>query len=190
MAQFDLYIADFIQSFRAPFLNEVMIFITYLGKWYVVVGLASLVALSFVLKKRWHYLTALIVSVAGGEIIVAVLKNLIERPRPPIINALLYSDGFSFPSGHSFVALSFYGLLAYFRFRSAKTKSQKIFFIAAGFFLISLIGFSRVYLGNHWPSDVLGSFVLGAIWLAAIIASLEIKKRNSSYSSQNINPAA
>jgi len=136
-----------------------------------------LISLLFTVIKRWYYLVALIVSVSGGQIFVWLIKHLVERPRPPLINALAPENSFSFPSGHSFIAFSFYGLLTYFLFRATKSKFLKVFSIVVGISIISAIGFSRIYLGVHWPSDVLASFASGAAWLTALITTLEIMRK-------------
>ncbi len=177
--QYDQQILSQIQTFRMPLLNQVMLFITYLGKWQVIFFGVTAVGILLVLWKRIRYLLALLISVIGGELFVMMLKNIIHRPRPPMVNALTYESSFSFPSGHSFVALSFYGLLAYFVYQGAKNLYAKIITIAGGIGIILAIGFSRMYLGVHWPLDVFASYVSGSAWLLAIITFLGIKTQDS-----------
>jgi len=177
LVQSDLRIINLVQIFRSPLLNNVMLFFTYLGKWEIVFAGVAILSILFLLTKRWRYLLALIVSVSGGEFFVWLVKNIIDRPRPPLINALAPEKGYSFPSGHSFVALSFYGLLAYFLFRAVKSKLVKILIIIASSCLIITIGLSRIYLGVHWPTDVLASYAAGAAWLTVLITALEIRRK-------------
>jgi membrane-associated phospholipid phosphatase len=177
LIQSDLRIINLAQMFRTPVSNQVMLFITYLGSWQIVFLGAFFICLILFLRKRWYHLWTFIISVGGGEILVWIIKNLVERPRPPLINALAPETSFSFPSGHSFVALSFYGLLFYYLFRIFKSKILKFISVFFGATLILSIGISRIYLGVHWPSDVLASFAVGSAWLTTLITIIEIKKK-------------
>ena len=177
LLQSDLRVLNLFQILRTPAFNEKMLFITYLAHWQVVFLGVLLVGILFLLARRWHYFVTLVISVGAGEAFVWFLKLFVHRSRPPLINALVQETTYSFPSGHSFVAISFYGLLTYFVFRAVKGKLWKFLAILPGFFLILAIGFSRIYLGAHWPSDVLASYASGASWLAVLITSLEIRRR-------------
>lgn len=150
--------------------------ITIFGAWRTMLPAVGLIVLYFLWEKRTSYAIALAVSAGLGELIVLILKNLIQRPRPNIANVLIIANDFSFPSGHSFVAISFYGLMAYFLFRLSKTKPQKAASVISGILVILAIGFSRIYLGAHWPTDVLGSYVIAGALIAVIIAFLERKR--------------
>lgn len=175
--QSDLRIINLVQIFRTPRMNQVMLFITYLGKLEIVAFALGIASFLIALMKRWRYLIVLLTSVVGGELFILAMKHAIQRQRPPLLNSLVQENSFSFPSGHSFVAFSFYGLLAYFLIRSTKKKTLKILAGAAGVVIILAIGFSRIYLGVHWPGDVLASFAAGAAWLSAFITALEIRKK-------------
>jgi undecaprenyl-diphosphatase len=83
-------------------------------------------------------------------------------------------NSFSFPSGHTFVAVSFYGLLTFFVYKNLKSKWSRFICVIFGLGLILLIGFSRIYLGVHFPSDVLASFAGGAAWLTALITAFNL----------------
>ncbi|MDO8554974.1 MAG: phosphatase PAP2 family protein [bacterium] len=173
---YELSIINFIQTFRSPFLDKIMETVTIFGAWRTMLPVVILIVLYFFWKKRASYAVALAVSTGLGELIVLILKNLIQRPRPNIANVLITANDFSFPSGHSFVAVSFYGLMAYFLFRLSKTKLQKIASVGLGILVILSIGFSRIYLGAHWPTDVLGSYVIAGALVAVIISFLERKR--------------
>lgn len=177
LIQSDLRLINVVQIFRTPLFSSIMIFFTYLGKWETVFLGTFFICLILFLRRRWYQLWTFIISVGIGEILVWIIKNLVERPRPPLINALLPEKSFSFPSGHSFVALSFYGLLSYYLFRLSKNKFQKFLSILFGAIIILSIGLSRIYLGVHWPSDVLASYAVGAAWLTTLITMIEIKKK-------------
>jgi membrane-associated phospholipid phosphatase len=94
-----------------------------------------------------------------------VLKFIIQRPRPDGFR-LATATGFSFPSGHSMVAMAFFGLLAWFVWKFEKDKRERNFLVVAFALVIFMIGLSRIYLGVHYASDVIGGFCLSAAWLA------------------------
>lgn len=167
----ELSIINYFQSFRAPFLDKAMLFFTTLGNWRIILGYGLIVAFALAFKKKWRHLTALLVSVLGGQLLVEVLKYTVGRARP-VLQVLTTESSFSFPSGHAFVAISFYGMLTYFLYAAAKGKFWKSVSLIGGIALILLISLSRVYLGVHWPSDIIASFILGSAWLAMIISLL------------------
>lgn len=177
LVQFDLRVLNLFRSLRTEKLNSQALFITYLAKGEIITVGVIILSLILILQKNWRFLNALLISVLGGELFVWIIKNIIDRPRPPLINALVTETSYSFPSGHTFVSIAFYGLLVYFVIQSEKNKFFKIISFIIGLFLIFLVGLSRIYLGAHWPSDVLASFAAGAAWLSVIITSLKIKKK-------------
>jgi len=178
LARFDLVVFNSLDAIRTPILNDIMTLFTLLGNWEIVILGVIFSCVFFAGRKRWNKVIALIVSPAIGEVFVFIVKNLVQRERPITISQFIIENGFSFPSAHSFVALSFYGLLTYFAFRHARRKRIKLGILIAGIVLILVIGFSRIYLGVHWASDVLASYASGAAWLALVITALEIFNGN------------
>lgn len=176
LVQFDLRVLNLFKFLRTEKLNYQALFVTYLAKGEVITVGVIILSLILILQKNWRFLNALLISVLGGELFVWIIKNTIDRPRPPLINALVTETSYSFPSGHTFVSIAFYGLLVYFIIQSEKNKFLKIISFIIGIFIIFLVGLSRIYLGAHWPSDVLASFAAGAAWLSVIITSLKIRK--------------
>ena len=153
-----------------------MLLVTYLAKWEVIFfGLALAVLFLFYLGHRYYSLI-LIFSVTCGEIFVWITKNIVERERPSAKDAAVVEKGFSFPSGHEFMAVSFFGLLAYYFFVNVKNRFLKFLIIFLASLLILAVGFSRIYLGVHWASDVLASLVAGFAWITALITFFKIKK--------------
>jgi undecaprenyl-diphosphatase len=177
LIQSDLRFINLLLIFRNPSLNHFMLFVSYLGSGPVIIAglLATIIFLAAL--RRWHYVITLLISVIGGEMFVWLISNIVDRPRPALVNALTPQTGYSFPSGHTFVALSFYGLVAYFLFRAVKRWSVKILLIFLAIFVVAAIGLSQIYLGAHWPTDVLGSLAAGAAWLTVLITGLEINRR-------------
>ena len=154
-------------------MNLIVIFITYLGNWQAIVGLGviAIVILWTLNKKREAgFLAAALIS---GEIIKELLKFIFQRARPDAGLALIQESGYSFPSGHAFMAVIFYGMICYFIYQTRKNKWQKIILLAVTSILVFLIGYSRIYLGVHWVSDVLAGWAIGSAILAFFLVKLK-----------------
>lgn len=169
-AIFDNAFIWLIRYFASPNLDKVMITITNLGfgLTYGVLVLATVVILA--IFRRWLELKALIICLVGGAALNEILKQAFERARPesfPIVSAL----GFSFPSGHAMVSLCFYGILAFLIVRKRSWR-WKITGAVVAALLIMAIGVSRIYLGVHYPSDIVAGYAAGATWLGFSISLL------------------
>lgn len=105
-----------------------------------------------------------------------ILKNIFVRSRPLGI-ALIKESGYSFPSGHSMTSLAYFGLFIYLIYCSNLSKKKKVFLITLLCFLIFLIGISRIYLGVHYASDVIGGFILSIVYLVIFTHILNLKQR-------------
>lgn len=154
----------FFVAIREPFWTHFFSAIGLLGKWYVVLGILLAVSVVLWFLDKRVFIFPLLVSVFSAELITLILKNVIMRPRPGM--AAVVENSFSFPSGHATVAVALYGFLAYILFRMCRTRKEKIVVSAAGVFLVLLIGFSRLYIGVHYVSDVIGGFLVGALGLS------------------------
>ncbi len=174
LVQADLRVMSLLQVLRAPTFDRAMLFVTYLGNWQLIYTGALLALIYLALSSRWLSVVALAGSLLGGEALVWVAKYLFARPRPDLANALVVAHGPSFPSGHAFVAFSFYGLVAWLVAERVRTWPRKALVSGVALLGMATLGFSRVYLGVHWPSDVLASFALGAFWLTVVLTSLNI----------------
>lgn len=170
----DLRVSALIQMFRTPELTKAMVFFTDLGRWQTLLAGAVALGLVLVLWRRTADILALALGLGLGEVLLWMVKNLIQRSRPEPANALALEGSFSFPSGHSFAAVVFYGLVTYFLMRAVRG-IWRVAVPGVGIALIVAIGFSRVYLGVHWPSDVLGSWAGGAAWVAVAVTALHAR---------------
>ncbi|MGA2714831.1 MAG: phosphatase PAP2 family protein [Bryobacteraceae bacterium] len=103
-------------------------------------------------------------SVAGGMIVSGLLKDVFDRPRPEIVPHLAYASSSSFPSGHSMMSAVTYLTLGALLARSHERKALKAFFLLVAALLCFMVGVTRVYLGVHWPTDVLAGWTAGAVW--------------------------
>ncbi|CAN5140199.1 hypothetical protein BH11PAT1_BH11PAT1_5780 [soil metagenome] len=164
---FDTVITQFIYTFRSPLMTQVMFFITSLGSYFLVAG--SIFILLFLLYKK-HKNEAILFSliVLMGAVINIILKVIIQRPRPTFYPLVIVKD-FSFPSGHSMDSFVFFITIAYFSYHFTRNKKVSAIIAVLCALLIILIGISRVYLGVHYPSDVLGGYIAGLLWFLTII---------------------
>jgi len=170
LIQADLRIISFVRTLREPVFNQVMLFLTYLGNWQVITAGAVVFALLMYLSRRWWWLSAFAASILGEQLLSQVTKFTFHRERPNPDNALLPAAGSSFPSGHALVAFAFYGFIACYAVSQSRSWRARTLIIAGIVPVILGIGFSRIYLGVHWPSDVIASFALGPAWVATVLA--------------------
>jgi undecaprenyl-diphosphatase len=122
-------------------------------------------------------LRAFLLAVGGAAIWVQLLKQIFRRARPDLFDPLTRAIGFSFPSGHSTLSAAFYGAVAGLAAASCRSKWCAARALTLGMGAILLIGFSRIALGVHWPTDVLGGWSLGFGWLALVFGFAEARAR-------------
>jgi undecaprenyl-diphosphatase len=163
----DLQILHSLYDLRSPLLNNIMKGATSLGGG-IMIGLGILIVIYLVLKKYrlWGIQLTLILCMSG--IINTILKNIFQRPRPQFYPLIIARD-FSFPSGHAMNSFVFYMALSYLIYQITKNKKLFILTTIISFFLILLIGVSRVYLGVHNLTDILGGYISGFILLLSVL---------------------
>jgi undecaprenyl-diphosphatase len=128
-------------------------------------GLVTAIAVGFlVLDGKSHMACFAAGSVVGGMVAAALLKDVFQRPRPEIVPHIAYAANTSFPSGHSMMSAVTYLTLAALLARSQERTRLKAYFLLLAALLTFLVGASRVYLGVHWPTDVLAGWTAGAVW--------------------------
>ncbi|MGN7178981.1 hypothetical protein BK139_21450 [Paenibacillus sp. FSL R5-0490] len=168
LIRFDESVIHYIQAFISPRLTEYMSVITFLGsvKWLAIS--VTLAAVLLCLFKKRSLASFMVLSSGFGALFNLLLKWIFKRERPDI-RPLIEEQGFSFPSGHSMGSFIFYGSLAYMIIHLAKRKRWKAAWtVMLGCFII-MIGLSRIYLGVHFPSDVIAGFAAGGVWLTIMI---------------------
>ncbi len=167
----DHIIANLMAQWRTPELIELFSAITYLGRELTVFIVLLALSLCLLLYKRYRELIALLISVSGSTVFLWFGKLGFHRARPDI--ALYFEPTFSFPSGHATIAVSLYGFLGYLFIHNAKTLQTKVNILFATTLLILAIGFSRIYLGEHYLSDVYAGFLLGTLWVIVAVTILK-----------------
>jgi undecaprenyl-diphosphatase len=128
-------------------------------------GLVTVIAAGFLLLDGKAHMACFAGGcVAGGMVVSALLKDVFQRPRPEIVPHVAYAANSSFPSGHSMLSALTYLTLAALLARSQERKRLKAYFLLLAALVTFLVGVSRVYLGVHWPTDVLAGWMAGAVW--------------------------
>lgn len=168
----DNIIHNYILTIRHDKLTNILLIITNISSAYSLIAISIILLLSSK-KKKIPLLMSL--NLICSFIINQVIKMIIQRPRPLGIN-LITESGFSYPSGHSMVSMAYFGYLIYLIYKSNKSTHKKTILISIISIIIVLIGFSRIYLGVHYFTDVIGGFLLSYIYLYLYIkASNKIK---------------
>jgi undecaprenyl-diphosphatase len=145
-------------------LHEVGRDITAIGGATVVTMVVGSAAVYLFLRRKSHAAWLMLFAVTSGVIASTVLKNLIGRERPPVGSDLTTVITYSFPSGHSMLSAVAYLALGTMLARTESQRSVRIFFMTGAVLITLLVGISRVYLGVHYPSDVLGGWTAGLCW--------------------------
>ncbi|MFA7314769.1 MAG: LssY C-terminal domain-containing protein [Candidatus Magasanikbacteria bacterium] len=159
----DIRVANLILLFRDSELIKFFTTVTVLGatKTAILITITSTLIL-WLIKKR-TYIIPFLTTIIGSIIFVYLGKIFFHRPRPEF--SVYLEKSFSFPSGHATIAITLFGFLAYIMIREYQSWQTKVNIFFATLLLIFLIGFSRIYLGVHYVSDIWGGYLLGALWL-------------------------
>ena len=174
VVQTDVRLAELVHGFWTPTLLEVFTRITALGDWKVITILYLCVIAALVLRNRQSLAIGLTVAVLGNVVLVSMLKAIFHRPRPEL--AYFVETSGSFPSGHAAISIAFFGMLAYILWRTRFI--GPIGSALLGATLAFFIGLSRIYLIEHYLSDVVNGYLVGLMWLLIGIAVAEYKSLN------------
>ncbi|MGA9267272.1 MAG: phosphatase PAP2 family protein [Rhodomicrobium sp.] len=130
-----------------------------------VLTLITLAALGYLgLKRQWRAALFVLGSICGGTVVSSALKELVQRPRPDFVAAVAQTQTYSFPSGHAFLSAVTFLTLGTLLARVQRQAEVKIYLLAVAVAITVLVGISRVYIGVHWPTDVLAGWCAGAAW--------------------------
>lgn len=169
---FDLAVEQALYAVRSPQLVQTFIWISELARMPTILGFTAVAVILLVYRKRLPPAIGLLASVLGSVATVTILKEIVARPRPSShIAAYLETTSSlsSFPSSHATLAVAFYGFLLCVMWGVLSPVQKWIKAGAVGIIVLA-VGFSRLYLGVHYPSDVLAGYLLGGIFLAVGVA--------------------
>jgi undecaprenyl-diphosphatase len=150
---------------RGPiWLHEAGRDITALGGVMVLTIVTSLVAGFLAMRRQYHAMWFVIIATVGGQVLSSTLKWLIDRPRPSVVPHLSHVNTPSFPSGHAMLSAVVYLTLGVLLVRFVSGRRYRIYFMSVALALTFLVGVSRVYMGVHYPTDVLAGWTAGLVW--------------------------
>lgn len=174
LGEFDRRVYQTINGWQQDVVTCLMVVVTHMGSAPVEIGLALLMLYQTRKRQRYHKVDAVMLAIclSGAWMLNEVLKSVFQRTRPEWMH-LVAASGYSFPSGHAMISVAFYGFLGYILWQ----KRQGGPWVLAGLALATLIGISRVYLGVHYPTDVLAGFLIGGAWLISCISAGELARR-------------
>lgn len=167
---FDMSIMNTIHNTHNDMVFMIMRTISFLGSGTFLIFIIILVIIYNLIKKNYYISKLLIGSTLGSYILNFILKAIINRTRP-LDFFLVEQGGLSFPSGHSMVATSMYLTIAYII--SNKYKDKKVLSYSIAILIILLMGISRLFLGVHWPTDVIGGYIMGYLVYRIIVTSIK-----------------
>jgi undecaprenyl-diphosphatase len=187
IVKIDQSFSQFLFSNRSLPVSKTLYVITQAAGFYASLIVPAVFSVYMWLKKRRAYAITMWIVLIGIGASIHFGKALFHRARPIGIGYYIEKN-FSFPSGHSTTAMGMYGFIIYCLMREEHKRSARIITFIFGILLITTIGFSRIYLGVHYLSDVLGGFLVGFIWVIFGISLVEWNKYRKLVHHKEINP--
>ena len=173
----DVQVSNWFHTHATPSVTRFMLFVTDVHSTYGILVLCLLFAFHLVRAKALDWLLTLIVAVPPGMLLNVVLKHAFQRTRPSFDDPLLTLATYSFPSGHAAGATLFYGVLAAYLVYKMKPWRWRVFIVFLAVAMVALVGLSRIYLGVHYPSDVLAALAASGAWLAFSLTAIATWRR-------------
>lgn len=173
IASYDWRIISWIQGWESDFMTSIWSAYTVLGTMYIGMLLTiMIISYLYVVLGLREQLLLIVWAVCGSWILNSLLKNLFHRDRPNYYR-IIQESGYSFPSGHSMSIFTLCGVLAYVVWRHMSSTRSRIVVVICYSLIVLAMGVSRIYLGVHYPSDVLGGYLASAAWLCFTIGFVE-----------------
>ncbi|HKR02402.1 MAG TPA: phosphatase PAP2 family protein [Pyrinomonadaceae bacterium] len=176
---FDELVRAFVNSHASPLLTTIMRLVTELGSvlWLTVLGVCVVGA--FILARWWRDVARFLITMAGAITLNITLKLSFARARPETFFETPVPASYSFPSGHALLSLCFYGAVAVIIVSRLQSRAALFLIWTFAALLVALIGYSRIYLGVHYPTDVLASYAVGLAWVSIVFFAdhLHLRRR-------------
>jgi undecaprenyl-diphosphatase len=165
-------VITWLHGYWGPATDQFMLFFTTIGEAWVLAPLIAMIAFALTRYQRWIDAAGLVVAGAGAGLLNTLLKDIFERTRPDLFPGPIHLTTYSFPSGHAMGSIAAYGMLAFVGARLTPSRPLRYAIALAAALIVFCIGLSRIYFGVHYPTDVIGGYLAGAIWLAISILAV------------------
>jgi membrane-associated phospholipid phosphatase len=177
----DQAVAKWFHGYGTANGDRIFVIISAIGSPVAMAVLFGAAVLYLWRAKQRTLLVAWVLSYVGGTLLDGVIKDIVRRPRPEFATKFLHYSSWSFPSGHSMGSLIGFAMLAYTVVRVCKIESMpaRVGIWAGAIVMIVLVGYSRIYLGVHYLSDVAAGYTLGVLWLAVCFTGLQMVSRRA-----------
>jgi undecaprenyl-diphosphatase len=169
--RFDEAALEFVNGFASPPLTSFMRAVTHLGSNWFLLGAGACAVVAFVAARWKRAALALPLTMAGAALLNVLLKTAFRRERPSPFFDTALPESYSFPSGHALLSLCFYGVIAAVVAARLKGRAGPALAFAGAALLVALVGLSRVYLGVHYPSDVLAGYAAAFVWVMVVASA-------------------
>ena len=173
----DARVSSWFDAHSTPGWTHVMQFLTALGSFPMVAAVSLSLAAYFWRRQWWSWMSMLVLTVGGSEILSVLLKHAFHRTRPHFTHPIVTLTSFSFPSGHTMAATTLYGFLAVWVLVNVQSWRLRVSAIGGAAILIVLVAISRIYLGAHFLTDVAAAIAAGVAWLALSVTALGAHRR-------------
>lgn len=173
----DVHVAQWLHAHGTSAMTRFMLLVTYVHGIGGIAVLATAFGIYLARQKAYYWLLSLVLAVAGGAALNVAMKYAFHRARPSFDDPLMTLATYSFPSGHTAGSTTFYGVLACYLFSRFQTWPARLTIVMAAVGMTALVGMSRMYLGVHYLSDVLGAVAEACAWLALIITAVSTLRR-------------
>jgi len=188
---FDESVLAAVQSVRSGALTALTLRVTDFGDTTLVLIITALTIAHTLRRRRWRAALLVVAVVGVGRLLGSVAQNVVGRTRPVQSGALIaLPTTLAFPSGHSITATLLYGVLAFLLWRGLKVAWQRDLALSVCIGLVIAIGLTRIYLGVHWPTDVVAGMLLGGAWLSLMCGAYLSWERRAASRDQSLSPPA
>ncbi len=177
LVRVDHQIIRFLIDHRTSWLTIVAKVVTQMAGGFVVAPVVIVTVAALIRTGYRRIALVVALSSLGTVVLVAFTKHLVSRARPPVAEHLVSAHGLAFPSGHSAQSVACYGALAWVVWELGRTRRARVLAVGGAAIIAIAVGLSRVYLGVHWPSDVVSGWLLGIGLLAALVGTSHILRR-------------
>lgn len=177
LTRVDVQVSNWLHDHRNPPLTAVMLAVTNVHATIPASLFAALFIIYLLRKGRRRWAATVLLTVGGGGLLNAGLKLVFQRQRPYFEDPILRLTSYSFPSGHTMTATIVYGVLAAYLISNTESTGKRFVIIVLASFMTALVGFTRVYLGAHYLTDVLAAIVEGLVWLFLSLAFVHFLRR-------------